>query len=135
MPLVKLIAASVLIPIGLIFVLAIATELSNPNATRESKLGMTVGGLILGVPTLILGSGLVWHALKHQDWQRQQRRHHSIFLRLLRENQGYITVADLVYYTQLSDAEAKRFLDEKALRFEAQVGRQPNGERLYHFPL
>ncbi|MGL5083009.1 MAG: hypothetical protein ACRC8A_16105 [Microcoleaceae cyanobacterium] len=135
MPLAKLIAASLLIPIGLVFLLAIATELSNPNATKESKLGMTVGGLILGVPTLILGSGLIWHALKQEDWQRQQRRHHSIFLRLLRENQGYITVADFVRYTQLSDAEAKRFLDEKALRFEARVGRQPDGESLYHFPM
>ncbi|NJO70814.1 MAG: hypothetical protein HC825_02085 [Oscillatoriales cyanobacterium RM1_1_9] len=73
MPLVKLIAASLLIPMGLIFLLAIATEMSNPDATPESKLSITVGSLLLGIPAMGLGIGLVWSGLKQQQWQQQQR--------------------------------------------------------------
>ncbi|NJK39436.1 MAG: hypothetical protein HC835_00060 [Oscillatoriales cyanobacterium RM2_1_1] len=135
MPLVKLIAASLLIPMGLIFLLAIATEMSNPDATPESKLSITVGSLLLGIPAMGLGIGLVWSGLKQQQWQQQQRQLHSIFLRVLREYEGRITPSELMSYTQISAQEAQRFLDEKAQKFAARVEVQSSGERLYWFPM
>ncbi len=137
MQLMKLITASLLIPVGLFFVLAIATELINPDASPDSKLSATLGGLTLGLPALGVGSWLIW------DWYRcslrsrenRTRRIYSIFFYLLQQNQGRITIPDLVQFTHLSQPEAKKFLDQKAIELDGTLKTAENGDIVYHFRL
>lgn len=135
MQFVKAIIASVLVPVGLVCVLAIATELMNPSGTFESKLSVTIGGLILGLPALGFGGWLAW------DWYQQRqkkirsrsRRIHSIFNRLIQENNGIISVKSLSQYTHLSPFEAKQFLDQKAKELNGKLEKQEINDFIYRF--
>ena len=131
----KAIVASVLVPVGLVCLLAIATELINPSGTFESKLSVTVGGLILGLPALGFGGWMAW------DWYQQRRkkirsrsrRIQAIFNRLIQENQGTISVKSLSQYTHLSPFEAKQFLDQKAQELNGTLEKQEINDFIYRF--
>ncbi|MGF1490855.1 MAG: hypothetical protein ACFBSC_00030 [Microcoleaceae cyanobacterium] len=55
MPLVKLVAASLLIPIGIGFLLTAATELVNSDETRDISWVVVIGDLLLGTPAVAGG--------------------------------------------------------------------------------
>ncbi|MDY7024595.1 MAG: hypothetical protein SWJ54_25150, partial [Cyanobacteriota bacterium] len=101
MQLIRLITASLLISIGLFFLLAIATELVNPDATSNSKLSTTIGGLTLGLPALGIGSWLLWNGYSRtrQKIENHSRRIHAIFFNLIMQNNGQITASYLAKYT------------------------------------
>lgn len=136
MQLIKSIAAILLISIGLFFLLAIATELVSPDASSDSKLGVTVGGLTLGLPALGIGSWLLWN--EYHQYRRKvehhSRRIHSIFFHLIVQNRGQVKASEFAKYTRLSEQEAKNFIENKALELNAAVETKPDGETVYHFP-
>ncbi|MGB3191026.1 MAG: hypothetical protein WBB43_16580 [Limnoraphis sp.] len=136
MQLIKLITASLLVSVGLFFGLAIATELVNPDASSDSKLSTTIGGLTLGLPALSVGSWLLWNGYHQfrQKIEHHSRRINSIFFHLLSQNYGKIKVSDLVKYTRLSQQEAQDFIESKALELNATLERRPDRETVYHFP-
>lgn len=137
MQLIKLITASLLIPVGLFFLLAIATELINPDASPESKLSVTLGGLTLGLPALGIGSWLIWdwYHCSYQTRDSRTRRISAIFFYLVQQNQGRIMISDFARYTPLSPADAKKFLDEKAIELNGTLETEEDGEIVYYFQL
>ncbi|MEB3278125.1 MAG: hypothetical protein VKK42_04295 [Lyngbya sp.] len=137
MQLIKLIAASLLIPVGLFFLLAIATELINPDASEDSKISVTIAGLTLGLPALGMGGWLLWNGYyqSRQKIENRSRRIHSIFFHLILQNHGTITASHFAQFTQLSRQDAENFIENKALELNAVREENPEGETVYHFPL
>ena len=62
MQFLKVLTASLLVPVGMGCLLAIATEFINPHSTADSQLSIILGGLILGLPSLGVGGWVSW------DW-------------------------------------------------------------------
>jgi len=133
----KLIAAGFLIPLGLVFLLAIATEFTNPAASSDSRMATTVGGLILGLPAVGIGGWLVWdwYRDRRRELYRRQRYIRSIFLHLVRDNKGLVAVRDLARSANLSPQEAKAFLDRAARKYNATSQQLVDGETYYQFNL
>jgi len=135
MQFLKVITASLLVPVGMGCVLAIATELINPHSTTDSKLSIIIGGLILGLPSLGIGGWVAWdwYQERRKKNQARSRRIRSIFLYLVQIQGGEITVKKLAQYTHLSQPEAKAFLDQKAQELKGTFEEKSNGEIIYHF--
>ncbi|VXD13051.1 conserved exported hypothetical protein [Planktothrix serta PCC 8927] len=135
MQFLKVITASLLVPVGMGCMLAIATELINPHSTADSKLSIILGGLILGLPSLGIGGWVAWdwYQERRKKNQARSRRIRSIFLHLIELQQGEITVQKLAQYTHLSQLEAKAFLDQKTQELKGTFEEKSNGEIIYHF--
>ena len=137
MQLIKPITAILLISVGLFFLLAIATELVNPDASPDSKIGLAAGGLTLGLPALAAGGWLLWNEY-HQSRQKienRSRRIDSIFFHLIVQNNGAITAGDLAKFTRLSEREAEMFLAAKAAELRATRRLESDGRTVYYFPV
>jgi hypothetical protein len=109
-----------------------------PNPTYEDD-NTAVGGLVFGVPTLILGG---WLALGLYSQSRQQKkalnqqasdRLQSVFYEMLEENNGRMTVLGFAMQSQLPAADARQYLDQKAKEFNANFKVSEEGAVLYHF--
>lgn len=135
MQFLKVITASLLVPVGMGCLLAIATELMNPHSTADGRLGIILGGLILGLPSLGIGGWVVWDWVQEhrQKNQARSRRIRSIFWHLVKVQGGEISVHKLAKYTHLSRLEAKLFLDQKAQELNGKCEQKSNGEIIYHF--
>ncbi|MGI8501305.1 MAG: hypothetical protein ACR2LR_09200 [Hassallia sp.] len=108
------------------------------NATYPDD-NTVVGGLVFGVPTLILGG---WLALGlYRDSQQEKKminqqvsdRLQSLFYQMLQENNGRVTVLRFAMQSQLPPAVAREYLDEKAQEFHANFKVSDDGAISYHF--
>ncbi|HBW57255.1 MAG TPA: hypothetical protein DEF27_05400 [Oscillatoriales bacterium UBA8482] len=135
MQFLKIITASLLVPVGMGCLLAIATELINPNSTTDGRLSIILGGLILGLPSLGIGAWVAWDWVqeRRQKNQARSRRISSIFWHLVKVQGGEISVYKLAQYTHLSRLEAKLFLDKKAQELNGKSQQKLNGEIIYYF--
>lgn len=99
-----------------------------------------VGGLILGVPSVLLGSWLALGAYRQGQQDKKaiacllSDRLHFTFLRLLQTGNGYITVFQFALEAQLTAIAARQFLDEKAKEFDANFEVSNEGTISYYFP-
>lgn len=141
MKLIKKIAAGILLTIGVPIVLMGAVEGFNSDTSPEDREGALAALFLFGVPATGLGGWLV-HGLYQQDQQQKQAlkdaerdRLQSTFFALLEADNGYITVLRFAIETQLSGEEAKQFLDQKALEFDATFEADEKGGVSYHFQL
>lgn len=135
MQFLKIITASLLVPVGMGCLLAIATELINPNSTTDGRLSIILGGLILGLPSLGIGAWVAWDWVqeRRQKNQARSRRISSIFWHLVKVQGGEISVDKLAQYTHLSRLESKLFLEQKAQELNGKSQQKLNGEIIYHF--
>jgi hypothetical protein len=135
MQFLKVITASLLVPVGMGCFLAIATELISPNSTADGRLSIILGGLILGLPSLGIGGWVAWDWVRErrQKNQARSRRIYSIFWHLVKVQGGEISVDKLAQYTHLSRLEAKIFLDQKAQELNGKSQQKSNGEIIYNF--
>lgn len=98
-----------------------------------------VGGLVFGVPTLILGGwlalGLYRESKQEKKILNQQTsdRLQSIFYQMLTERNGRVTVLAFAMQSQLPAAVAREYLDEKAQEFHANFKVSDDGAISYHF--
>ena len=137
MQFLKILTASLLVPVGMGCLLAIATEFINPHSTADSQLSIILGGLILGLPSLGVGGWVAW------DWYQERRKKNkarsrrirAIFLHLIQVEKGEITVKELAQYTHLSTLEAKVFLDQKVKELNGSCEKKSNGEIIYRFQI
>ncbi|WP_341528952.1 hypothetical protein WKK05_06395 [Nostoc sp. UHCC 0302] len=113
-------------------------EFDAPNANYEDD-NTAVGGLIFGVPTLILGG---WLGLELYRQNRQEKkvlkqqasdRLQSIFYEMLQDNSGRMTVLGFAMQSQLPAADAREYLDKKAKEFNANFKVSEEGAVSYHF--
>ncbi len=137
MQFLKVLTASLLVPVGMGCLLAIATELMNPHSTTDSQLSIILGGLILGLPSLGLGGWVAWdwYQERRKKNQARSRRIRAIFLHLIQVEGGQITVQKLAQYTHLSTLEAQVFLDQKVQELNGSLEKKLNGEIIYHFQI
>jgi hypothetical protein len=113
-------------------------EFVDPSATYADD-NAAVGGLVFGVPTLILGGWLAFGL--YRDSQQEKKainqqvsdRLQSIFYQMLTENKGRVTVLSFAMQSQLPAAVAREYLDERAQEFHANFKVSDDGAISYHF--
>jgi hypothetical protein len=129
---VKTIAAGVSFGIGLFFGLIGVLGVSQPGATRDQQFASIGVGVLGGVPAIALGS---WLIAQQSDRARQQERDRlrQVFFRLLQEGNGNINVLRFSMESNVSGAEAKAYLDERAREFNAAFNVDQEGKLSYYF--
>ncbi|MBD2139412.1 hypothetical protein H6F32_17995 [Anabaena sp. FACHB-1237] len=109
-----------------------------PNAEKDSNDAIT-GGIIFGLPTMILGT---WLSLELYQQNRKDKKNlaqqkndylQSQFYQVLQQNHGKVTLLSFAMQSQLSPAEAKQYLDQKAKEFNANFHVNEEGGVSYHF--
>jgi len=113
----------------------------NPKAAPEDKEGAVAALIIFTIPSTIMGGFLSW-SLVQQNRQEQallaaskQQCLQSVFLELIEQNAGTITVLQLAKNADISIQLAKQYLDEKAKELSADFEVSENGNISYRFPL
>jgi hypothetical protein len=113
-------------------------ELDYPNATYPDD-NSIIGGLVFGVPTLVLGGWLAFGLYRDSKQEKKMidqqvsDRLQSIFYQMLTENNGRVTVLKFAMQSQLPAAVAREYLDEKAQEFHANFKVSDDGAISYHF--
>ncbi|GCL36167.1 hypothetical protein SR1949_12690 [Sphaerospermopsis reniformis] len=108
----------------------------NPDYENNDTI---VGGIIFGVPSLILGGWLALGLYKESRQnkkaitQQNHERLQSQFYQILQANNGKITLLSFAMQSQLPAAEAKEYLDQKAKEFNANFQVNEEGGVSYHF--
>jgi len=113
----------------------------NPKAAPKDKEDAIAALIIFTIPSTIIGGCLSW-SLVQQNRQEQallvaskQQRLQSVFLELIEQNAGRITVLQLAKNADISTQLAKQYLDEKAKELSADFEVNENENVLYRFPL
>ena len=132
MKLVKIISAWILLPFGLAIVISMAAELSNPQA--KDKEGAVAALLFFGLPSVALGGWFAWDVVQKGREEKRDRLQDT-FYQLVEANSGKITVLRFAKETDLSGAEAKHYLEEKAKEFNANYEVSEQGDISYRFTL
>lgn len=132
---VKLVVASLLIPIGFLFALAIATEYTNPQGTDQEKASAVTAGILIGLPALVIGTGLTWQ--EYIQFSRKlaakKRRINAIFTYLLVQNHGIISLTSFMQKLHLSSQDAQRFLERQLTLYPGSYKRYQKGNIYYYF--
>ncbi|BAY20194.1 hypothetical protein NIES21_60640 (plasmid) [Anabaenopsis circularis NIES-21] len=141
MRLIKKLLALCFLGFGVPFSMLVFLEIMNPKAAPKDKEGAVAALIIFTIPSTIIGSWLSW-SLIQQSRQEQallvaskQQRLQSLFLELIEQNAGRITVLQLAKNADISTQSAKKYLDEKALELSADFEVNENGNISYRFPL
>jgi serine/threonine-protein kinase len=92
-------------------------------------------GVLLGLPAIAMGTGLIWQEYTQLSRQlaTKQRRIHAIFNYLLLKNNGRISVTSFMQTTHLSSKEAQKFLEQQATLCEKYSKICQDGEIYYDF--
>lgn len=99
--------------------------------TREAGLPAL---MIFGMPPVAMGAGLLVWSRKGKALG-QSNRLKQTFFRLLQENEGKVTVLRFAMETGLEGDEAKAYLDERAIEFNATFEATSQGAVAYVFDL
>jgi hypothetical protein len=98
-----------------------------------------VGGLIFGIPSMIVGGWLAWGLYRESRQekkalnQQMSDRLQSLFYQMLQENHGRVTVLSFAMQSQLPAVTAREYLDAKAKEFNANFQVNDGGGISYHF--
>ncbi len=132
MPIFRKISAGVLLTTGIFCLLVAAYTPVDKEINQDDKLSHAVAFMVLGLPLTIGGAWTVWGL--RRDAQKADFID-STFYRLIEEGQGQVTVMRFAKNTQLTDVEAKLYLDQKAKAFNANFDVSPEGGVSYRFHL
>jgi hypothetical protein len=109
------------------------------NSAVSANNNTAAGGLIFGVPTVILGGWLTLglYRQSRQDKkalnQQKSEQLQSTFYQMIEENKGRITVLSFAMQSELPAAEARKYLDDRAKEFHANFKVSEDGAVSYHF--
>jgi len=102
---------------------------------RDEKTSAFLGGLLLGLPPAAAGSFLVWNLrrtnpnpVKNLELEREQH-----FLDLLQASEGRLTPIKVAAEMDMTIAEAKIYLDQKAKQLNATFDVSEEGGITYRF--
>lgn len=100
-----------------------------------------IHGLILGVPTTLLGIWLTMGLYRRSQQEKKalqeqtSERLQSTFYRMIQEKNGSITLISFAMQSQLQPAAARQYLDQQAKLFNANFKVSEEGGISYHFDL
>lgn len=129
--------AGVCLLIGIPVILLAALDLADPDTSRQDRDEVSAALFILGFPPTALGSWLVWNLSQshRQEAQRQIKQREKLFLAMLQQQGGQITILQFAMAADLSMDDAKVFLDEKAKGLNASFDVSDTGAVVYCFPV
>lgn len=127
--------------IGLLFLMGTpillfgVSEFLNPNASAEDKEGAAAALIFFGLPPTALGGFLLWNLQRTgskstKDLEREQEQK---FLDLLQLNEGKLTPVRVAADMDMTIAEAKIYLDQKAKQLNATFDVSEEGGITYRF--
>jgi hypothetical protein len=137
MRLLKKIAAGFLLTIGLPVVVLALFDIVNPNTPADDRGDALAALIILGLPPTALGGWLVQNlrSTSQKSEQQKQLELEQRFLELLQESGGSLTVVQFATKAQLPIAEAKTYLDQKAVQLNGTFEATDTGGIVYRFPV
>ncbi len=136
MKLLQKISAGILLFIGLPIVLIALIEVASPSSSSEDRENALAALVVIGLPPAAVGGWLVWN-LYHQHQQALKLlagEREQLFLQLLKDQQGILTALEWATAARIPFAEAKVYLDEKAVQMNATFEVSDTGGVVYRFP-
>ncbi|WP_353933056.1 hypothetical protein WJM97_10950 [Okeanomitos corallinicola TIOX110] len=136
MKIIKKIFAGSFLVIGLAILLLGTIELIDSNKSNEDKEGALAAIVVFGIPSTAIGTWIIW-GLRQQHEQKLkqfQLEREQLFLRLLQQEEGRVTITKFALAAQISIEEAKQYLDEKAKQLNANFETSDNEGIIYRFP-
>lgn len=123
--------------IGLPIVLLCTVELLNPETPAEDREEATAAIAILGLPPTAVGAWLLFSLRNQNQHQSQQSdlEREQLFLKLLQQHEGELTVTTFALAAQISIEEAKDYLEAKATQLDANFEPGDEGGIIYKFPV
>ena len=104
------------------------------DADRETREAGLPALLIFGAPPVAMGAGLLAWSFNSKPLG-QPKRLKQTFFRLLQEDNGKVTLLRFAIETGLEAKEARAYLDERALEFNATFEATAQGAVVYVFDL
>mgnify|MGYP001797726591 CR=1 FL=1 len=137
MKLLKTLLAVVCLLIGLPVLLLGTLELLDAEAPKTDKEGATAAIAILGLPPTAVGSWLLFslRQQKQQTSEQVELEREQLFLRLVQQHEGDLTVTTFALAAQMPIDEAKDYLDVKARQLDANFDASDEGGIVYRFPV
>ncbi|MDK2409109.1 hypothetical protein QHH11_13600 [Aphanizomenon sp. PH219] len=129
----KKILAGSFLTIGLAILLLGTLGLIDTNAPKEGALAALI---ILGLPSTAIGTWIFWSLRQQHERQLKELNlaKEQLFLRLVKQAEGEITVPKFALSAQISIAEAKLYLDEKAKQLNGNFEISDQEGIIYKFP-
>lgn len=134
MKLLKKVIAGLLLAFGVPLSILAATQILNPQTTRQDRDDVVTALIVITLPSTFLGGWLVW-GLHKQGQKEISDRVRSTFYRLVTEHNGQITILRFAMEAKLSGQEARQYLDQRAKEFNATFDVLDGGNIAYHFEL
>lgn len=69
------------------------------------------------------------------QWTSKEKKIRKVFFNLIQKNQGSITVMDLAIAAKISGTDAKKYLNQFAVEFDATFDNTEQGHIVYLFPI
>ncbi|OUL36681.1 hypothetical protein BV372_06160 [Nostoc sp. T09] len=141
MKLIKKFLAICFLLFGIPFSVGMMVEILNPKTTPKDKHDAIAALTILTLPSTFVGGGLIWSLAQQKRKEQallvasEQKRLNLVFLELIENNAGSVTVFQLARNAEISIKEAKQYLDEKAKELNASFEVSEEGNILYRFSL
>ncbi|OUL18738.1 hypothetical protein BV378_34860 [Nostoc sp. RF31YmG] len=141
MKLIKKFLAICFLLFGIPFSVGMMVEILNPKTTPKDKHDAIAALTILTLPSTIVGGGLIWSLAQQKRKEQallvasEEKRLNLVFLELIENNAGSITVFQLARNAEISIKEAKQYLDDKAKELNASFEVNEEGNILYRFSL
>jgi predicted transcriptional regulator len=133
---IKKIFAGFFLIIGLSILLIGTIELVNPNSTKKDKEGGLAAIVVFSLPSTAIATWLIW-SLK-QDYRQKVKQietaKEQVFLQLLQETEGKITITKFALSANISIEEAKEYLDIKSQQLNGDFEASDEGGIIYKFP-
>ncbi|OCQ98822.1 hypothetical protein BCD64_22485 [Nostoc sp. MBR 210] len=139
MKLIKQTLAVCFLLFGIPFSTLAILDILNPKTPSQSKNDAVAALVILTIPSTILGGYLSWSLVQQKQKEQallvasEQKRLNLVFLELLEQNSGRITLLQLAKNGEISIPKAKQYLDEKSKELNASFEVDENGNILYRF--
>lgn len=112
---------------------------SRDDYYKTDNTNTAVGGLIFGIPSLVLGGWLALGLYRQGQQEKKAINQHvndqlqSLFYRMIQENEGRITLLGFAMQSQLPATVAKQYLDDQAKLFNANFKISEEGGVSYQF--
>ena len=137
MSVLKKFFAGLCLVIGVPILLLCTVELLNPDTPPEDREGATAAIAILGLPPTAIGAWLLFSLRQQNQHQTQQLdlEREQLFLQLVQQHEGDLTVTKFALAAQIPIEEAKQYLDEKAQQLDANFEPSDEGGIIYKFPV